>query len=182
MLGYTCEWSPTLNYLLLIDDGEPECYDEALRDENSNKWELAMKDEMDSLLGNQTWELTELPVGKKVLHNKWYQSSWWCATKVVRFSWSLPNGDRESLNGPHTKILEKKERKEKSNKGILLMVLSNGVVRGSHGHRRAGFPWMCVWDWHMVPMDGVRETHEWCIDEVKSPLGKGEWIGLVHGP
>ena len=30
-----------------------------------------MKDEMDSLLGNQTWELTELPVGKKTLHNKW---------------------------------------------------------------------------------------------------------------
>ena len=74
-------------------------------------------------------------------------------------SWSLPNGDRESLNGPHTKILEKKERKEKSNKGILLMVLSNGVVRGSHGHRRAGFPWM---------------TYERPMDEVKSPLGKGE--------
>ena len=30
-----------------------------------------MKDEMDSLLGNQTWELIKLPVGKKVLHNKW---------------------------------------------------------------------------------------------------------------
>ena len=30
-----------------------------------------MKDEMDSLLGNQTWELTKLPIGKKVLHNKW---------------------------------------------------------------------------------------------------------------
>ena len=29
-----------------------------------------MKDEMDSLLGNQTWELTELLVGKKALHNK----------------------------------------------------------------------------------------------------------------
>ena len=29
-----------------------------------------MKDEMNSSLGNQTWELTELPVGKKVLHNK----------------------------------------------------------------------------------------------------------------
>ncbi|RVW47729.1 Retrovirus-related Pol polyprotein from transposon TNT 1-94 [Vitis vinifera] len=60
-----------LNYLLLTDGGEPECYDEALQDENSSKWELAMKDEMDSLLGNQTWELTELPVGKKALHNKW---------------------------------------------------------------------------------------------------------------
>ena len=30
-----------------------------------------MKDEMDSLLGNQTWELTEFPEGKKALHNKW---------------------------------------------------------------------------------------------------------------
>ena len=26
---------------------------------------------MDSLLGNQIWELIELPVGKKALHNKW---------------------------------------------------------------------------------------------------------------
>nr|CAN81228.1 hypothetical protein VITISV_038889 [Vitis vinifera] len=64
-------YSPVLNYLLLTDDGELECYDEALQDKNSSKWELAMKDEMDSLLGNQTWELTELPVGKKALHNKW---------------------------------------------------------------------------------------------------------------
>ena len=64
-------YSPTLNYLLLTDGGESECYDEVLQDENSSKWELAMKDEMDSLLGNQTWELTELLVGKKALHNKW---------------------------------------------------------------------------------------------------------------
>jgi hypothetical protein len=30
-----------------------------------------MKDEMDSLMTNQTWKLTELPTGKKALHNKW---------------------------------------------------------------------------------------------------------------
>ena len=30
-----------------------------------------MKDEMDSLLGNQTWDLVELLKGKKALHNKW---------------------------------------------------------------------------------------------------------------
>ncbi|RVW94392.1 Retrovirus-related Pol polyprotein from transposon TNT 1-94 [Vitis vinifera] len=47
-------YSPILNYLLLTDGGELECYNEALQDENSSKWELAMKDEMDSLLGNQT--------------------------------------------------------------------------------------------------------------------------------
>ena len=63
-------YSPTLKYLLLTNGGEPECYDEVLQDENSSKWELAMKDEMGSLLGNQTWELTKLPVEKKALHNK----------------------------------------------------------------------------------------------------------------
>ena len=47
-------YSPTLNYLLLTDGGEPKCYEEALQDENSSKQELAMKDEMDSLLVNQT--------------------------------------------------------------------------------------------------------------------------------
>ena len=36
------------------------------------------------------------------------------------------------------------EKRKKPNKGILLMVLNNGVVRGSHGHGRTGFPWMCV--------------------------------------
>jgi hypothetical protein len=30
-----------------------------------------MKDEIDSLMTNQTWDLTELPVGEKALHNKW---------------------------------------------------------------------------------------------------------------
>ena len=30
-----------------------------------------MKDEMNSLYKNDTWVLTELPHGKKALHNKW---------------------------------------------------------------------------------------------------------------
>ena len=30
-----------------------------------------MKDEMDSLMSNHTWEFAELPPGKKALHNKW---------------------------------------------------------------------------------------------------------------
>jgi hypothetical protein len=60
-----------MNFLLLTDGGEPECYDEACQVEDSSKWELAMKDEMKSLISNKTWELAELPVGKKALHNKW---------------------------------------------------------------------------------------------------------------
>ena len=30
-----------------------------------------MKDEMDSLLKNKTWDLCKLPIGKRDLHNKW---------------------------------------------------------------------------------------------------------------
>ena len=36
-----------------------------------------------------------------------------CAAKVVMCSWSLPSGDRESLNGPHIKILEKKKKRRR---------------------------------------------------------------------
>ena len=63
-------YSPTLNYLMLTDGSELECYKKVLQDENSSKWKLAMKDEMDSLLGNKIQELTELPVRKKALYNK----------------------------------------------------------------------------------------------------------------
>ena len=48
-------YSPSLHYLLLSDSGEPECYDQAMQVEDSVKWESAMKDEMDSLMSNQTW-------------------------------------------------------------------------------------------------------------------------------
>ena len=37
-----------------------------------------------------------------------------------------------------------KDLRKKKKKGILLMVLNNGVMQCSHGHGRAGFPWMCV--------------------------------------
>lgn len=38
-------YSPSLHYLLLIDNGEPKCYDEVIQVEDSVKWESAMKDE-----------------------------------------------------------------------------------------------------------------------------------------
>jgi hypothetical protein len=64
-------YSPSLFYILLTDGGEHETYDEALQVQNSTKWELAIKNETDTLMTNQTWELIELPVGKKTLYNKW---------------------------------------------------------------------------------------------------------------
>ena len=67
---------------------------------------------------------------------------------MVRCLSSLPSGDKEKPKKwpTHKDPGEEKERKEKPNKGILLMVLNNNVVQGSHGHGRAEFPWMCVRD------------------------------------
>lgn len=55
----------------MIDFGEPKCYEEAVQVETRKKWEKSMKEEMDSLAHNQTWDLVRLPAGKTTLQNKW---------------------------------------------------------------------------------------------------------------
>ena len=35
------------------------------------QWESTMKEEMDSLLKNKTWDLCKFSMGKKALQNKW---------------------------------------------------------------------------------------------------------------
>ena len=54
-----------------LDDGEPESFEEVKRDTHSREWPSAMQDEMDSLHENRTYELAELPKGKKGLENNW---------------------------------------------------------------------------------------------------------------
>lgn len=57
--------------MLYTDSGEPKYFDESMHMSTKNKWELAMKDDMYSLIHNQTWYLVDLPKGKKELTNKW---------------------------------------------------------------------------------------------------------------
>lgn len=54
-----------MNYILLTNEGELEFYDETCWTKDANKWKLAMKDEMNSLISKPTWELIKLPMGKK---------------------------------------------------------------------------------------------------------------------
>jgi hypothetical protein len=44
-------------YLLLIDFGEPKCYEEAMQVDTKKKWDKGMKEEMGSFINNQTWDL-----------------------------------------------------------------------------------------------------------------------------
>ena len=56
--------------ILLTDSGEPEYYEKALQVEAKTEWELAMDDDVTSLMENQTWDLVELSESKCALHNK----------------------------------------------------------------------------------------------------------------
>ncbi|KAK8584424.1 hypothetical protein V6N12_068668 [Hibiscus sabdariffa] len=51
------------DYVLLTDEGEPECYEEAMESESKDQWVEAMKDELQSLHDNHTFELVKLPKG-----------------------------------------------------------------------------------------------------------------------
>ncbi|GJZ86393.1 zinc finger, CCHC-type containing protein [Tanacetum coccineum] len=53
------------------DTHEPLTYQEAVSCEESSKWKAAMKEEMDSLSKNKTWELVDHLAGQKLVSCKW---------------------------------------------------------------------------------------------------------------
>ena len=64
-------WYPVSQYILLNNEGEPSCYEQAMANVRKEKWYNAMQEEMDSLHENYTYELIEALEGKKALRNKW---------------------------------------------------------------------------------------------------------------
>jgi hypothetical protein len=61
----------TSEYVLITDEGEPESFQEVQSHKDKQIWMEAMHEEMNSLHKNNTYELVELPKGKKALRNKW---------------------------------------------------------------------------------------------------------------
>jgi hypothetical protein len=50
---------------------EPATYVDAMQSSDREKWQVAMDDEMNSLLQNHTWELVEKPCDRAVIKNRW---------------------------------------------------------------------------------------------------------------
>jgi hypothetical protein len=57
--------------VLLLDNDEPMIYVEAMMDPNSEKWQSAMRSEIDSMDDNQIWNLVDLPDCIKAIECKW---------------------------------------------------------------------------------------------------------------
>ena len=62
---------PIDEYVMLTNCGELECYQEEVECEHKEEWLAAMRDEMNSLQVNHTYDLVSLPKGRKALKCKW---------------------------------------------------------------------------------------------------------------
>jgi transposase InsO family protein len=60
-----------VSYALLTSSEDPSTFQEAIESSENDKWMEAMVEENESLSKNKTWELTELPKGKKPIGCKW---------------------------------------------------------------------------------------------------------------
>ncbi|KAD5507850.1 hypothetical protein E3N88_15553 [Mikania micrantha] len=50
---------------------DPKTFSEAMNSRDTNFWKEAVQDEIDSIMHNKTWKLTDLPPGCKPLGSKW---------------------------------------------------------------------------------------------------------------
>ncbi|GJU02580.1 zinc finger, CCHC-type containing protein [Tanacetum coccineum] len=64
------EVSDQHSYCFNVED-DPKKFDEAMKSQDVAFWKEAINDEMDSIMGNNTWVLADLPPGCKPLGFKW---------------------------------------------------------------------------------------------------------------
>ncbi|UYV84036.1 hypothetical protein LAZ67_X000937 [Cordylochernes scorpioides] len=60
-----------ISYACYVHDQEPLNYEDAIVGQNSKQWKLAMDDEFNSLMKNQTWTYVTLPSDRKTIACKW---------------------------------------------------------------------------------------------------------------
>ena len=56
---------------LVSIDGEPTCFNEGINVSKSAQWKKFMKEEMDVLERNKTWDQVEIPKDRKPVDCKW---------------------------------------------------------------------------------------------------------------
>jgi hypothetical protein len=59
------------DYIIYLVDEEPRSLIEAYTSPDAEYWREAVRSEMDSIISNGTWEITDLPAGCKPVGCKW---------------------------------------------------------------------------------------------------------------
>ncbi len=71
---WPCDWwvaTKEVERATIAFSEEPQTVEEALNGEDAKKWEIAMQEEYDFLVVNNTWSLVPLPKGRKPISCKW---------------------------------------------------------------------------------------------------------------
>ena len=55
----------------MFDENQPQLYKEAMASDDSEKWQVAIKDKYDGLIEMGTWKLVDLPKGQKLVKCCW---------------------------------------------------------------------------------------------------------------
>ena len=58
-------------FVALLLENEPQTFKEAMSSSESTYWKEVVNSEIESILSNHTWKLTDLPPGNKPLGSKW---------------------------------------------------------------------------------------------------------------
>ncbi|CAI7855944.1 unnamed protein product [Closterium sp. NIES-54] len=73
--------------------GEPATLKEALESSDAEEWKKAMESELKSIVENGTWELVELPEGRKAITSKWlFKIKSDADGKIERYKSRIPEG------------------------------------------------------------------------------------------
>ena len=59
------------DYMMSMSEDEQRNFKEAQSSPNRGKWFQAMQEELKSISDNETWELMDLPEGRKAIGSKW---------------------------------------------------------------------------------------------------------------
>lgn len=59
------------NYALFVSDDVPKDYDDVQKSECKQEWRSAIKEEVKSLMENETWKIVKPPKGAKLLTSRW---------------------------------------------------------------------------------------------------------------
>ncbi|GKD06185.1 zinc finger, CCHC-type containing protein, partial [Tanacetum coccineum] len=93
------EVSDQHSYCFNVED-DPKTFDEAMKSQDVAFWKEAINDEMDSIMGNNTWVLTDLPPGYRPLGCKWiYKRKLKVDGTVEKFKARLMDVKTAFLNG-----------------------------------------------------------------------------------
>jgi hypothetical protein len=94
-------FSPSAGYAALAEPiAEPKSYREAVSGPQAEQWQQAMRDEVDALMANGTYTVTDLPTGAKALPSKWvYKVKYAPDRSIERFKARLVVGGHRQVDG-----------------------------------------------------------------------------------